>query len=265
MVLLQLDFIEVASREGAPIPYESHWIRTALKHCITLDYGVVTDITPDVRLTFYNAGHILGSAIAHFHIGEGLYNIAFTGDFKFERTRLFDKAETNFPRLEALIMEATYAYQEHPPRKIVEEKLVRIIKETIERDGNVVIPVFAVGRAAEILLVLCEHNVKYPIYLDGMAKKAVEITLRYPELLKDHSALKRAMDRVIPIYTLQDRKLALKNPSIILKKGVSVSSATRLDISAKSPPSWAFRPKSIPQPQSETAITSSCPAWTFKE
>ncbi|MCD6493511.1 MAG: MBL fold metallo-hydrolase, partial [Archaeoglobaceae archaeon] len=93
MVLLQLDFIEVAAREGNPTPYESSFIREALKHTITLDYGVVTDISPDVRLTFYNAGHILGSAIAHFHIGEGLYNIAFTGDFKFERTRLFDRAE----------------------------------------------------------------------------------------------------------------------------------------------------------------------------
>ena len=108
MVLLQLDFIEVAAREGSPTPYESSFVREALKHTITLDYGVVTDISPDVRLTFYNAGHILGSAIAHFHVGEGLYNIAFTGDFKFERTRLFDRAEVNFPRLEALIIEATY-------------------------------------------------------------------------------------------------------------------------------------------------------------
>jgi len=79
-----------------------------LKHTITLNYGDVTDIGPDMKLTLHNAGHILGSSIAHFHVGDGLYNIAFTGDFKFEKTRLFDPAATDFPRIETLVMEATY-------------------------------------------------------------------------------------------------------------------------------------------------------------
>ena len=193
MVLLQLDFIEVASREGTTIPYESQWIRTALKHCITLDYGVVTDIAPDVRLTFYNAGHILGSAIAHFHIGEGLYNIAFTGDFKFERTRLFDKAETNFPRLEALIMEATYGGSQdfQPSRKEAEENLIRIVNETISKGGKVLIPAFAVGRSQEVMIVLEEaiRNKKIdevPVYIDGMIYEATAIHTAYPEYLNSH-------------------------------------------------------------------------------
>ncbi len=193
MVLLQLDFIEVASREGSTIPYESQWIRTALKHCITLDYGVVTDIAPDVRLTFYNAGHILGSAIAHFHIGEGLYNIAFTGDFKFERTRLFDKAETNFPRLEALIMEATYGGSQdfQPSRKEAEENLLRIVNETISKGGKVLIPAFAVGRSQEVMIVLEEairekKIEEVPVYIDGMIYEATAIHTAYPEYLNAH-------------------------------------------------------------------------------
>ncbi len=96
MGLLQLDYIEVANREGKRPPYDSALIRETLKHTITLNYGDVTDIAPDVRLTFYNSGHILGSACAHFHIGEGLYNVAFTGDFKYEKTRLFDPAVNQF-------------------------------------------------------------------------------------------------------------------------------------------------------------------------
>ncbi len=189
MVLLQLDFIEVAGREGS-VPYESATIREALKHTITLDYGVVTDIAPDIRLTFYNAGHILGSAIAHFHIGEGLYNIAFTGDFKFEKTRLFDRAETRFPRLEALIMEATYGGSEdfQPSRKEAEEKLIQIITDTINRGGKVLIPTFAVGRSQEVMIVLeeairSEKLPEVPVYLDGMIYEATAIHTAYPEYL----------------------------------------------------------------------------------
>jgi hypothetical protein len=190
MVLLQLDFIEVAAREGSQTPFESSFIREALKHTITLDYGVVTDISPDVRLTFYNAGHILGSAIAHFHIGEGLYNIAFTGDFKFERTRLFDRAETNFPRLEALVMEATYGGSNdlQPSRKEAEDRLIQIINETTQKGGKVLIPTFSVGRSQEVMIAL-EEAIRYeranqiPVYLDGMIYEATAIHTAYPEYL----------------------------------------------------------------------------------
>ncbi|HIP63524.1 MAG TPA: beta-CASP ribonuclease aCPSF1, partial [Archaeoglobus profundus] len=190
MVLLQLDFLEVAGREGIPVPYSSQHIREALKHTITIDYGEVTDISPDVRLTFYNAGHILGSAIAHFHIGDGLYNVAFTGDFKFERTRLFDRAETNFPRLETLIMEATYGGSQdiQPTRREAEERLINIVNETIKKGGKVLIPTFAVGRSQEVMVVLEEaiRNKKMedvPVYLDGMIYEATAIHTTYPEYL----------------------------------------------------------------------------------
>jgi hypothetical protein len=180
----------VAAREGCLTPYESSFIREALKHTITLDYGVVTDISPDVRLTFYNAGHILGSAIAHFHIGEGLYNIAFTGDFKFERTRLFDRAETNFPRLEALVIEATYGggTDLQPTRREAEERLIAVINETLRKGGKVLIPTFAVGRSQEVMIALeeairSEKIEKIPVYLDGMIYEATAIHTAYPEYL----------------------------------------------------------------------------------
>ncbi|MEM2071115.1 MAG: beta-CASP ribonuclease aCPSF1, partial [Archaeoglobaceae archaeon] len=190
MVLLQLDFIEVAAREGSSSPYDSSLIREALKHTIPIDYGVVTDISPDVRLTFYNAGHILGSAIAHFHIGEGVYNVAFTGDFKFENTRLFDKAVASFPRLESLIMEATYGGTNdvQPSRKEAEDRLIEVINETISNGGKVLIPAFAVGRSQEVMIVLEEaiREKRLPetkVYVDGMIYEATAIHTAYPEYL----------------------------------------------------------------------------------
>ncbi len=190
MALLQLDFIDVAAKEGKTIPYPSTMIRETLKHTITLDYGEVTDIAPDMKLTMHNAGHILGSSVVHFHVGDGLYNIAFTGDYKYEKTRLFDPAVNTFPRIETIITEATYGGSRdmQPSRKEAEAQLKRIVQETVARGGTVLIPAFAVGRSQEVMLVLEEairkgEIDKVPVYLDGMIWEATAIHTTYPEYL----------------------------------------------------------------------------------
>ena len=189
-VLLQLDYIEVAAREGKRIPYESAMIREALKHTITLNYGDVTDIAPDTKLTMHNAGHILGSAVAHFHVGDGLYNVAFSGDFKYEKTRLFDPTVNSFPRLEALVIEATYGGTNsiQPSRKEAERRLLKVVRGTIRRGGKVMIPAFAVGRSQEVMVVLEEAIRRKTlgainVYLDGMIYEASAIHTTYPEYL----------------------------------------------------------------------------------
>jgi len=191
-VLLQLDYIDIAGREGKRIPYESAMIREALKHTITLNYGDVTDIAPDTKLTMHNAGHILGSAICHFHVGDGLYNVAFTGDFKFEKTRLFDPAVHTFPRLETLVMEATYggSSSTQPSRREAETRLLKVVRETIKRGGKVIIPAFAVGRSQEVMIALEEAIRKksldeISVYLDGMIYEATAIHTSYPEYLNN--------------------------------------------------------------------------------
>ena len=190
MSLLQLDFIKVAVGEAKKAPYESSHIRDVIMHCIPLKYGETTDISPDVRLTFQNAGHILGSSIAHFHVGDGLYNIAFTGDIKFEKSWLFNASVNKFPRLETLVIESTYGgyHDMQPSRQDAGNQLREIVRGTLTRGGKVLVPVFAVGRSQEVMLVLEElmrnHQIqKAPIYLDGMIWEATAIHTAYPEYL----------------------------------------------------------------------------------
>jgi KH/beta-lactamase-domain protein len=190
MSLLQLDFIKVAVGEAKKPPYESSHIREVIMHCIPLKYGETTDISPDVRLTFQNAGHILGSSIAHFHVGDGLYNIAFTGDIKFEKSWLFNASVNKFPRLETLVIESTYGgyHDMQPSRLDAGNQLKEIVRATLARGGKVLIPVFAVGRSQEVMLVLEEHMrnhqiQKAPVYLDGMIWEATAIHTAYPEYL----------------------------------------------------------------------------------
>ncbi|WP_348611363.1 beta-CASP ribonuclease aCPSF1 [Halobaculum rarum] len=192
MGLLTLDYLDVAAKEGRTPPYDSAQVREAIKHTIPLEYGDVTDIAPDMKLTFHNAGHILGSAVSHFHIGDGLYNVAFSGDIHYDDTRLFNGAVNDFPRVETLVMESTYGgrndYQ--TDQEDSEQKLTEVINETYENDGKVLIPAFAVGRSQEIMMVLEEamRNDKIPeipVHLDGMIWEATAIHTTYPEYLRD--------------------------------------------------------------------------------
>ncbi len=192
MALLQLDYIDIAQRDNGKKPYDSKMVREATKHTVSLEYEEVTDIAPDVRLTLHNAGHILGSSMTHFHIGEGLYNVTITGDFNSGKSRLFDKASKDFPRVETLIMESTYggSGDHQPSRNKAEGKLVEIIKKTVNKGGKVLIPAFAVGRSQEVMLVLEEkmrHNKipEVPVYLDGMIWEATAIHTTYPEYLNE--------------------------------------------------------------------------------
>jgi len=190
MTLLQIDYLEIAQREGKLSPYSFRDIQEELIHTIPLKYGEVTDIAPDIRLTFHNAGHILGSAIVHLHLGEGVYNLAFAHDFKYAKSRLLDPANNRFPRIETLIMESTYGGPRDvmPSRKESERQLIKIVNETVNRGGKVLIPVLSVGRAQELMIVLDDFMRRktipeVPIYLDGMIGEATAIHTCHPEYL----------------------------------------------------------------------------------
>jgi KH/beta-lactamase-domain protein len=190
MTLLQLDYLDVASRQGVYPPYDQRDVKGAVLHMMPLKYGVVTDVAPDVKLTLHNAGHILGSSLVHLHIGEGFHNLVYSGDFKFGETLLLEPASTVFPRAETLIIESTYGGPNDvtPERGEVEERFTAIVRDTVNGGGKVLIPVPAVGRAQEILLVLDKYIregaiPEIPIFIEGMISEATAIHTAYPEYL----------------------------------------------------------------------------------
>jgi uncharacterized protein len=185
MVLLAMDFLKVAQKEGASPPYTTKGIKEAVKRTICLRYGEVSDITPDIRLTLLNSGHILGSALTHLHIGNGLHNILYTGDIKFDRTALYEPASYRFSRAETIINESTYGKRSDilPRREESESNLVNTVKETIKRGGIALIPSFAVERAQDVQAILIKGGITCPIYLDGMIWDATAIHTTYPEYM----------------------------------------------------------------------------------
>jgi len=167
------------------------WDRIVAVEKVSSRFDYVYDLSVPNHHNFITNGIVShNSAIVHLHIGEGLYNIAYTGDFKFAKTRLLEPATYTFPRLETLIMESTYGAPSDiiPPRKDAERQLMRVINNTIERRGKVLIPVLAVGRAQEMMLVLENYMRKgllkeVPVYVDGMISEATAIHTTHPEYL----------------------------------------------------------------------------------
>jgi len=234
MTLLLTDFVKVASLEGGNMLYEQKDVREVIKHSITLPYGLVTDVSTDTKLVMNNAGHILGSSTIHLHIGEGAHNIVYTGDFKYGRTSLLDSAVWNYPRVETLIMESTYGAKEDimPSRSEVEDSFVNSINEVIKDGGKAIIPVPAVGRAQEMMLVLDKYMqekkmVEAPIFIEGMISEATAIHMAYPDYLARDMRLKILENDENPFlseyFTIIDHP---NNRDEALQQGPSVIMAT---------------------------------------
>ncbi|MFX1310356.1 MAG: beta-CASP ribonuclease aCPSF1 [Promethearchaeota archaeon] len=188
--MLQLDFVQICEKEGIPPPYSRRDVKTTVLHTVPLSWGKVTDIAPDIKLTLHNSGHILGSSIIHLHFGKGGFNFIYTGDFKFQKTRLLEKAAVKFPRVEALLLEATYGGPQDriPSRQDSERELRQILNSTLKRGGKVLIPVLAVGRAQELIIILEEFISKglidrVPIFLDGLIAEATAVHTAHPDFL----------------------------------------------------------------------------------
>jgi uncharacterized protein len=190
MNLIQLDAIKVAAAQGRIPLYAERDVKQVMKQTIPLAYGTVTDISPDIKLVFSNAGHILGSASCHFHIGNGNHNFVYTGDLKYGKSMLFDSASWNFPRVETLLIESTYGAKEdiQATREEVESTFIKSVNETLRNGGKVLIPIPAVGRAQELMMVINQYMkggqlMEAPVFTEGMISEATAIHEAYPEYL----------------------------------------------------------------------------------
>jgi len=190
MNLIQLDAIKVASAQGRTPMYADRDVKQIMKQAITIPYGTVTDISPDIKLVLANAGHILGSALCHFHIGNGDHNFVYSGDLKFAKSILFESASWNFPRVETLLIESTYGAKEdiQASRQEVESSFLKSVNSILKDGGKVLIPIPAVGRAQEIMMVIDQYMksgemVEAPVFYEGMIAEASAIHEAYPEYL----------------------------------------------------------------------------------
>lgn len=175
--------------------YSDQDVENAIQLFRGVDYRVPTEIMPGLTVTWHDAGHILGSASLEILVQEsGLERtFVFSGDLgQHEKPLIHDP--TYFRFADYVVMESTYGDRDHDAQGTIEEQLEAIVNATIGRGGNVVIPVFAVERAQEMMfffsrLVHRNRIPPVPIYLDGpMASDVTNIFRRFTTWLDKDTA-----------------------------------------------------------------------------
>jgi putative mRNA 3-end processing factor len=208
--LLIKDFIHLS---GYYLPFEYLELKTMMRSNKHLDFGVEEKVG-DIRFQLLNAGHTPGST--QVLLKTKGKKMLYTGDFNTTSSQLLAGASMDYGDLDAVVIESTYANEDHTDRLELEKRFVDSVTEVVEKGGIVLVPAFGVGRSQEMACILAAHHFEYPIVLDGMAREASRIIMNHKEFLRDPKLFMNAMHSVDWVEGWRDRRKAIKHPGVII-------------------------------------------------
>jgi putative mRNA 3-end processing factor len=208
--LLIQDFIHLSSYY---LPFEYLELKTMMRSNKHLEFGE-EETLGDMRFQLLNAGHTPGSASVLVE-ADGK-RMLYTGDFNTVDSQLLTGAAMDYGDLDAVVMESTYANEDHTDRQELEKRFVESITEVVEKGGIALVPAFGVGRSQEMACILAAHHFEYPVVLDGMAREASRVIMNYKEFLRDPRLFMNAMHSLDWVESWRDRRRALKSPGVII-------------------------------------------------
>lgn len=182
----------IRRRQGLPKAqplYDAAAVKRTVARLRAVPYGQAFGVG-SMRVTFFDAGHILGSALVLVE-AEGR-RLGFTGDLGRPNTPIICDPQ-GLPAVDLLITESTYGDRDHQTIEQAMRHLAAVVAETMNRGGRVLIPAFAIGRAQEIVYALSrqrdsERIPDGPVYLDSpMAVDATAIFRRHPECFDEET------------------------------------------------------------------------------
>jgi putative mRNA 3-end processing factor len=208
--LLISDFIHLSSYY---LPFEYLELKSMTQNSRHVDFNVEQRVG-DMAFQFRNAGHIPGS-VQTLVEAEGK-RLLYTGDFNIVDTRLLEGAKMDYQDLDAVIIESTYANEEHTERQELEKRFVDTCSEVVEKGGTVLVPAFGVGRSQELVCVLAAHHFEYPVTIDGMAREVSRVMMNYPQFLRDGRTFADAIHSTNWVEGWRDRRRAARTPGVII-------------------------------------------------
>jgi len=208
--LLISDFIHLT---GYYLPFEYLDLQNMMDCSVSIEYRETRDVG-GVKLELLDSGHLPGGAQALLHI-EGK-NILYTSDFNTTKTRLLNEADLSYGEIDAVIIESTYADEDHGDRVELEKSFIKRVVEVVDRGGTALVPAFGVGRSQEILCILASYHFEYPVTIDGMTMEANEILMRYSRYLRDPKLFMGAIHMANWVHGWKDRRKVAKKPGVII-------------------------------------------------
>ncbi len=214
-ILIQ-DFLKLS---GYYVPYGHTEMKEMLDSVRLMDYRRPVEM-PEAGgtvLTFYDAGHIPGSAMVKLELPSGI-KLLYTGDVRKSETQLLRGADLEGLEADILLIEGTYGNLDHPDRKDVEALFVSDVREVVEEGGTILVPAFSVGRGQEILSVIEDHGLDVPVALDGMVKGVTELVLQgeNKRFLKNPDLLEKAYEKAYVVKGWRDRRKVWRRPGVII-------------------------------------------------
>ncbi|XP_057244083.1 integrator complex subunit 11 [Malurus melanocephalus] len=162
-------------KKGETNFFTSQMIKDCMKKVVAVHLHQTVQVDEELEIKAYYAGHVLGAAM--FQIRVGCESVVYTGDYNMTPDRHLGAAWIDKCRPDLLITESTYATTIRDSKRCRERDFLKKVHETVERGGKVLIPVFALGRAQELCILLETFwermNLKAPIYFStGLTEKA---------------------------------------------------------------------------------------------
>ncbi|WFD18946.1 endoribonuclease ysh1 [Malassezia caprae] len=188
---LMSDFVRISNAGSDRMLFDESEMLASWRQIEAVDYHQEVVVSGGLRFTPYHAGHVLGACM--FMIEMAGLRVLYTGDYSREEDRHLVQAEVPPVRPDVLICESTYGTQSLEPRLDKEMRFTSLIHSIIKRGGRVLLPVFVLGRAQELLLLLDEYWEAHPelhsvpiYYASSLARKCMSIYQTYIHTMNQH-------------------------------------------------------------------------------
>eukprot|EP01105_Mastigella_eilhardi_P026445 TRINITY_DN7671_c0_g1_i1.p1 TRINITY_DN7671_c0_g1~~TRINITY_DN7671_c0_g1_i1.p1 ORF type:complete len:723 (-),score=182.93 TRINITY_DN7671_c0_g1_i1:70-2238(-) len=188
--MLLTDFVKLSTSPADEMLYTEVDLQHSMEKIERINYHEEVEHN-GIKFWCYNAGHVLGAAM--FMVEIAGIKVLYTGDFSRQEDRHLMGAETPHVSVHVLIVESTYGVQIHQPREERERQFTTYVYDIVRRGGRCLIPVFALGRAQELLLILDEFWEKHPelhnipvYYASSLAKKCMTFYQTYINMMNEH-------------------------------------------------------------------------------
>lgn len=183
------DYVKVSNLTAEEMLYDDGDLTRSFERITAIDYHQEIEFE-GIKFSAYNAGHVLGAAM--FLVEVAGVKLLYTGDYSREEDRHLMAAEKPDAQLDVLVCESTYGVQSQQPRLERERRFTGLVHDIVRRGGRCLIPVFALGRAQELLLILDEYWQAHPelhaipiYYASALAKKCMAVYQTYVNMMND--------------------------------------------------------------------------------